>query len=129
MVTHLLVWPGVASSHFLPSSPPSFEKNSKHHKAIEENFSRSLLRLVKLFLKRFFEIVRDTSRTLLFSLHNISESSYMPREWKLTNVFVVVPFYLWLKFSSLYFFGGWVVCGGGGWGGGVYDFVTKEHKI
>ena len=24
MVTHLLVWPGVASSPFLPSSPPSF---------------------------------------------------------------------------------------------------------
>ena len=24
MVTHLLVWPGVASSSFLPSSPPSF---------------------------------------------------------------------------------------------------------
>ena len=67
--------PRVARCGIFSFSP--LQPSLMHHKAIEENFSRSLVRLMKLFLKRFFEIVRDTSRTLLFSQHDISESSYM----------------------------------------------------
>ena len=58
---------------------------------------------------------------LSFFLGIIFQKAHVwPREWKLTNVFFVVQFYLWLKFSFLEPF----FVGGGE--GGLYDFVNKR---